>query len=91
MGNILEQAHKIVYERSEEKERMYGDFISSMIKATNIYNEISQNKMDVDDMYKAMVAIKLSRQWYSHKEDNLLDAVAYISSMNDYLNNKTQK
>jgi hypothetical protein len=38
-------------------------------------------------MYKAMIALKLSRQYNSHKEDNLLDIVAYMASMND-LNNK---
>ena len=32
-----------------------------------------------------MIALKLSREAYMHKEDNLLDAVAYIGSMNDYL------
>jgi hypothetical protein len=37
-------------------------------------------------MYNAMIAIKLSRQAHSHKEDNLLDCVAYMASMNDYLN-----
>ena len=36
-------------------------------------------------MYRAMIALKLSREAYAHKEDNLLDAVAYMSSMNDYL------
>ena len=35
-----------------------------------------------------MVALKLSRESYNHKEDNLLDAVAYLGSYNNYLNNK---
>ena len=86
--DILSQAHKIVYERSEEKERQYGSFIESMEKATDIFNLISKNKIEVEDMYLAMVALKLSRQAHSHKEDNLLDAVAYMASMNDYLNQK---
>jgi hypothetical protein len=84
--NILEQANKIVYERSEEKKRQYGDFIDSMKRATKIYNSISENPIEVEDMYLAMIALKLSRQSHQHKEDNLLDAVAYMASMNDYLN-----
>ena len=36
-------------------------------------------------MYRAMIALKLSREAYAHKEDNLLDAIAYMGSMNDYL------
>jgi hypothetical protein len=36
------------------------------------------------DMYMALVALKLSRQSYNHKEDNLLDAVAYLGGLNNY-------
>jgi len=85
--NILQRALDIVYNRSEEKNRQYGDFHESMDRATNIYNLISKNQISVEDMYKAMIALKLSRQYNSHKEDNLLDIVAYMASMND-LNNK---
>jgi hypothetical protein len=42
--------------------------------------------LDAEIMYKALIALKLSRESYNHKEDNLLDAVAYMSSMNDFLN-----
>ena len=41
-------------------------------------------------MYKALIALKLSREAYAHKEDNLLDAVAYIGSMNDYIEDINQ-
>ena len=36
-------------------------------------------------MFKALIALKLSREAYAHKEDNLLDAVAYIGGLNNYL------
>jgi hypothetical protein len=45
-------------------------------------------KVSTEFMYKALIALKLSRESYTHKEDNLLDAVAYIASMNDYLEQK---
>lgn len=85
--NILEQANKIVNERSEEKERQYGPFMASMAKAAAIYNLMSPEGQTITTagMYRAMIALKLSREAYSHKEDNLLDAVAYMGSMNDYL------
>lgn len=85
--NILEEANKIVNERSEEKERQYGPFIESMRRATAIYNSMSPDneQISVEGMYRAMIALKLSREAYKHKEDNLLDAVAYMGSMNDYL------
>ena len=89
MSNILEKANQIVNERSEEKERQYGPFIESMKRATAIYNSMSPNneQISVTGMYRAMIALKLSREAYCHKEDNLLDAVAYMGSMNDYIEN----
>jgi DNA-binding protein H-NS len=86
--NILEKAKQIVYDRSEEKSRQYGPFEEGMERAALIYNGMTGNKITAKEMYKALIALKLSRESYNHKEDNLLDAVAYISSMNDYLNKK---
>ena len=37
-------------------------------------------------MFIAMVALKFSRQSYNFKEDNLLDAVAYIGAWQNYIN-----
>jgi hypothetical protein len=87
MANILEQANKIVNERSEEKERQYGPFQASMERAAALYNLMSPKDQQITTagMYRAMIALKLSREAYAHKEDNLLDAVAYMGSMNDYL------
>lgn len=87
MANILEQANKIVNERSEEKERQYGPFKASMERAAALYNLMSPKDQQITTagMYRAMIALKLSREAYAHKEDNLLDAVAYMGSMNDYL------
>ena len=86
MSNILERANKIVNERSEEKERQYGPFQESMERATAIYNLMSPRDQQIaaSGMYRAMIALKLSREAHAHKEDNLLDAVAYIGAMNDY-------
>lgn len=85
--NILEKANQIVNERSEEKERQYGPFRESMERATDIYNKLAdpREQISVVGMYKAMIALKLSREAYAHKEDNLLDAAAYIGAMNDYI------
>lgn len=90
--NILKKADEIVNHRSEEKERMYGPFSESMKRATDIYNAASPNneQISVQGMYRALVALKLSREAYSHREDNLLDAVAYIGAMNNYINEQEQ-
>lgn len=87
--NILNKADEIVNKRSEEKERMYGPFDASMERAAKIYNAISPNgeTISTEGMYRAMIALKLSREAYCHKEDNLLDAVAYIGALNNRLEN----
>lgn len=86
--NILKKANEIVNERSEEKERMYGPFEEGMENAAKILSGMTNTKIDAIFMYKALVALKLSREAYNHKEDNLLDAVAYLGSLNNYINNK---
>ena len=69
---------------------MYGPFSESMKRATDIYNASSPDneKISVEGMYRAMIALKLSREAYSHREDNLLDAAAYIGALNNYVENK---
>ena len=84
--NIIKEADNIVNKRSEEKERMYGPFEEGMQRAAQILSGMSGLKITTDLMYKAMIALKLSRQSYHHKEDNLLDAIAYMGSLNDHLN-----
>ena len=86
--NILEKANEIINKRAEEKERMYGPFEEGMERAAMIASGCTGKTITAQDMYICMVALKLSRQSYNHKEDNLLDAVAYLGSLNNYNNNK---
>lgn len=86
--NILDQANKIVNNRSEEKERMYGNFDNGMERAAEILTAMTGRPVDAVFMYKALIALKLSRESFNHKEDNLLDAAAYIGALNNYINNK---
>lgn len=87
--NILEEANNIVNLRSEEKSRMYGPFEEGMDRAALILSGMLGYEVDGVLVYKALIALKLSRESYSHKEDNLLDSVAYLGSMNNYINNKS--
>lgn len=86
--NILEEANKIINERSEEKERLYGPFSEGMERAAMIASGATGKQLTAEDMYMCLVALKLSRQSYNHKEDNLLDAVAYLGGLNNYHNEK---
>jgi len=82
--NILEQANKIVNKRSEEKEREYGPFEEGMERTAMIARGMTGKQLTAKDCYAVLIALKLSRHSYKYKEDNLLDAVAYLGSLNNY-------
>ncbi|NBW36112.1 MAG: hypothetical protein EBR30_14050 [Cytophagia bacterium] len=88
---ILTKAQDIVYNRTEEQSRNYGDIQESMERASRIATHILGQDISTDIIYWSIVAIKLSREGYKHKEDNLLDAVAYMSALNDHLENNKNK
>jgi len=83
--NILEQANDIINNRSEEKERMYGPFEEGMRRAAMIATGMTGKEFTGSDMYAALVALKLSRHSYNYKQDNLLDAVAYLGALDNYV------
>lgn len=86
--NILQKADEIINQRQEEKERQYGPFEEGMGKAAKLASIMCNKEITTVDMYNCMIALKLSRQSYNHKEDNLLDAVAYLGSMNNFITNQ---
>ena len=86
--NILKKANQIVNERSEEKIREYGPFSKGMERAAKIASGATGKDITTQDMFMVMIALKLSRESYNHKEDNLLDAAAYIGALNNYENEK---
>ena len=85
MSNILKQADEIINNRSEEKERQYGPLGEGFERAAMIASGMSGRSWSADDMFIAMIALKFSRQSYNFKEDNLLDAVAYIGGWQNYI------
>lgn len=88
--NILEEANEIVNKRTQEKERQYGPFSEGMERAAMILSGMTGESIKPQFMYKAMIALKLSRESYNHKTDNLLDAAAYIGALDNYENTKTK-
>lgn len=86
--SILQQAHEIVDLRNEEKERMYGPFSEGMDRAAMIMRGMTGKDITGEDMYAALVALKLSRHSYNYKEDNLLDAVAYLGALDNHVKQK---
>ena len=89
--SILSEADGIVNNRDEEKERQYGPFSEGMDRAASIFNGMTGLDVTGKEMYMALIALKFSRESYNHKRDNLLDAVAYIQGLENYINEKDNK
>ena len=74
--NILEEANKIINQRSEEKERMYGPFEEGMDRAAMIASGMTGKDFTGADMYAALIALKFSRHSYN---------AAYIGGLDNYI------
>jgi hypothetical protein len=81
--NILERANEITFLRNEEKERQYGPFKEGMLKASIIATELCDKEITAKDITKCLIALKLSRESYNHKYDNLLDILSYTAILNE--------
>ena len=82
-ANILEHSNEIVFKRGEEKARQYGPFHDSMVKTAKIASLMCDKDISTNDCYNVMVALKLARESYAHKYDNLLDAISYLAQKNN--------
>lgn len=91
--NILYKADQIVNHRAEEKERQYGPFAESIERTAAFYNLMKpKNDPDItpEGILRVLISLKLSREAYGHKEDNLLDGVAYIGALHNYIEEKIE-
>jgi hypothetical protein len=86
IDSILVEADRIINQRSEEKSRQYGPFSEGMERAAMIASGCTGKHFTAKDMYLCLAALKLSRESYNHKRDNLLDAVAYLAALDNYEN-----
>lgn len=86
--NILKEADRIINERSEEKERQYGPMDESIERTAQIASAILGRNLNAHDVFAVLVALKFSRHSMAYKEDNFLDAAAYLGAWNNYIQNK---
>lgn len=87
--NILEEANKIINERSEEKERQYGPIGEGLERAASIVTGITGKQFTAHDVFAVLIGLKFSRHSYNYKEDNFLDAAAYLGAWNNYIQEKS--
>lgn len=87
--SILVRADQIINQRSEEKERQYGPMNDSIETTAQIASGLRGKSFDAQDVFTILIALKFARHAHCYKEDNLLDACAYIGALDNYL--KSQK
>jgi len=80
------KAHNIVNIRTEEQQRRHGDFKQGMIKASVIASELCNKNIEPEDVYKILMALKLSRIANSAELDSLTDLCGYTEGLFNYLN-----
>jgi hypothetical protein len=91
MANILKEANEIINERSEEKERQYGPIGEGLERAAKIASGMTGKDFEADDIFAVLIALKFSRHSYNYKEDNFLDAAAYLGAWNNHIQIKGEK
>lgn len=77
--SILKEAARI---RGGERNADYGDAVESFEKIARLANEMTGLSLTPAQCCKVMMAVKLVRESYSHKRDNLVDLCGYTDILN---------
>lgn len=79
-SEILANCAKVAQERQEQ----YGSAGDSMQLACDILDVAFGIKLKVSELAKVLVALKLSREKFLHKDDNIIDSINYLAiSLNE--------
>lgn len=62
-----------------ERQAQYGSAVPSVQLACDIADVTFGIKLTVDQFCKIMVALKLSREKFQPKDDNILDSINYMA------------
>ena len=77
--SILEEAQEIL---EGERDSDYGDPVANFNRISRIASSILDYTISPEECVVVMMAVKLSREQYKHKRDNLVDLVAYTEIYN---------
>ena len=79
VDSILEEAQEIL---EGDRESDYGDPVANFNRISGIASSILDYTITPEECVVVMMAVKLSREHYKHKRDNLVDLVAYTEIYN---------
>ena len=81
-SNILDKAKNILF---GERDSDYGDFVQNFKEISQIATLLCRKELTSEDCCKVLIAVKLARERYKHKEDNLVDLCGYANILNEIL------
>ena len=73
--SILSEAERIV---NGERQADYSDPVENFKHISAIASSISKKSLSPTDCAIVMIAVKLARENYKHKRDNLVDLAGYV-------------
>ena len=79
VASILDEAQEIL---EGDRESDYGDPVANFNRISGIASSILDYTITPEECVVVMMAVKLSREHYKHKRDNLVDLVAYTEIYN---------
>ena len=80
--NILDKAKEVLF---GDRDTDYGDFIQNFKEISQIATVLCRKELTSEDCCRVLMAVKLAREGYKHKEDNLIDLCGYANILNEIL------
>ncbi len=78
-GSILSEAERIV---NGDRQADYSDPVANFKHISAIASSISKENLSPTTCAIVMIAVKLAREIYKHKRDNLVDLAGYVEILN---------
>lgn len=86
--SILSEAEEIV---NGSRHSDYGDAKESFSRIATIASVMTGKELSPDDCCAVMMAVKLVRESFNHKRDNLVDLCGYAHIMNEIVESEKKK
>lgn len=83
--NILKEAEKII---SKDRRKAYGPVNESFEQIAKIWSGTLNKEITSKQVALCMIGLKIQRESFSHKDDNLIDLIGYTLLLQKLNENK---
>lgn len=88
MSSIIDEAKEI---RAGSRQSDYGDCVANMQRISTIATLINNGKeITPKECAIVQIAVKLSREAFKHKRDNLVDLIGYADILNEVIEDESK-